>query len=395
METLLKRYADLVIKVQLRLAEGDSLSINTEASTMGFARLLANQACMATRESVMIVETNKGKVVQAYPIEPQEKEVFRPPIRMKVMCHLIDLDAHPYHQVHDLEEAAQEVATLARFGHLSEPVFLDRRIAVPWAIVPYPGSEWASHLLGEPAGDEQAWTLFSSLYRLDSDWVTSFWEEQGNLLDYRKQVLNTIGCSTVQLVSDGWLLSAKLAPNTVWAGGRAMLANGRTFTPCLPIQALHASLDLSSANGSFAASLPFNILGTEVRGATFTVKDGKVVAFDAESGKDALGTLLGIDEGACIVSELSIADNDTIENRYLRCSIHPHFAREITTTLVLGGFSLDTLTDHENDEDIRASRLSESLVKLEIPVGDSHLSLSLTPEDGFPHEVMVEGVYTL
>lgn len=395
MELLLKRYAQLIIKVQLKLTEGDSLSINTEANTMQFARLLAREACLSTRQSVTIVETNHGKVVQAYPIDPVEKEIFRPAVHTVVMCHLFDLDANPYLVDSNLLEATSEVGAISKFGHLSDPVFLDRRIAVPWANIPYPGLRWAMELLGKAASEEEMWKLFSSLYRLDSEWASSFWEEQGNLLEYRKLALNKLGHAHVNFVSDGWQLEAEIARDTVWAGGRTVLASKRYFLPQLPIQSLHASLDSFTAQGSFAASRPFYVLGTEVTGARFTVQDGKVTDWQADTGKPALDAFFNIDEGARHVSELSLADNDTIESRYLQKSIHPHFGKEITTTVILGGFSLDTLTGQSDDEDIKKSKLCESLVRLEIPVGDSQLAINLTTDDGQTHQVMIDGVYNL
>lgn len=394
MENLLRRYARLVITAQLKLMEGDTLSINTESSTIQFARLLAKEATLSTRQTVMIVEINHGKVVQAYPIDPAEKEIFRPPVRMVVMCHLIDLDSKPYLANIDLNQAKDEVATLSQFGMLSEPVFLDRRIAVPWANIPYPGYSWAAQLLGKHASDEEMWKLFSALYRLENDWASSFWEEQGMMLEYRKQRLNALGESHLTLEGDGWTMNANQARQTIWAGGRSKLSNNRSFVPILPMQSIHTSVDCTSAQGSFIASRPFQVLGTEVVGARFTIKDGKVVAYQAEQGENALAAFFAVDEGARTVSEISLADNDTMESRYLGKSIHPHFAKELTTSVVFGGFSIDVLTTQQTDEDVDASNLCRSLVRLEIPVGDSHLSLKLTTPSGDEQLVMYEGIYT-
>lgn len=394
MENLLRRYARLVIAAQLKLVEGDSLSINTDSSTIQFARLLAKEATLSTRQTVMIVEINHGKVVQAYPIDPAEKEIFRPPVRMVVMCHLIDLDSRPYLSDIDLNQAKDEVSTLSQFGLLSEPVFLDRRIAVPWANIPYPGYHWAAQLLGKHASDEAMWQLFSALYRLENDWASSFWEEQGVLLEYRKQRLNALGESRFILEGDGWSLKAKQAKQTLWAGGRSKLSNNRSFVPILPMQSIHTSLDCTSAEGSFNASRTFQVLGREVVGAQFTIKDGKVVAYQAEQGQEALAAFFAVDEGARTVSELSLADNDTMESRYLTKSIHPHFGKELTTSVVFGGFSMDVLATQQTDEDVDASNLCRSLVRLEIPVGDSHLSLKAKTSGGDEQIVMYEGIYT-
>lgn len=78
MDQYLERYVRIIIDVQLKLVEGDNLSINTEARSMEFARSLAREAVLTTRLPVMIVETEAGKVIQAYPIDPKEKDLFDP-----------------------------------------------------------------------------------------------------------------------------------------------------------------------------------------------------------------------------------------------------------------------------------------------------------------------------
>ena len=79
---------------------------------------------------------------------------------------------------------------------------------------------------------------------------------------------------------------------------------------------------------------------------------------------------------------------------YLTKSIHPHFGKELTTSVVFGGFSIDVLATQQTDEDVDASNLCRSLVRLEIPVGDSHLSLKAKTSGGDEQIVMYEGIYT-
>ncbi len=394
METLLTRYARLVVEVQLKLREGDSLSINSDASTLSFARLLAQTAAIATRQTVTIVHTNHGKVVDAIPIEPIEKEIFRPPVQGSVMCHIIDLDGHPYLTPTDLNTAADEVTTLGKYGLLADPVFLDRRIAVPWANIPYPGPRWALQLLGSQASEDDMWKLFTALYRIEDEHAFRFWEEQGNLLAYRKQKLNEQGRCILHMVGDGWQMEAIMARDTVWAGGIQTLPSQRSFFSSLPVQALHAAIDANSAKGTFTSSRPFYVLGKEVKGARFTVEDGMVIDYTAETGEDALEVLFSVDEGAKRVSEIALADHDTVESHYLGKSIHPHFAREMTSMIVLGGLSLDNLTTQQNEEDINKSSLCTSLVRVAIPIGDSHLSVTLHREDGTDASLMEEGIFT-
>lgn len=395
MQEILRRYARLIIEIQLKLQRGDALSINTENSTMGFARMLATMACESTMQTVNIVETNHGKVAQVLEFDPVEHRIKRPPVTGYVMCHLIDLDNAPYTTDDNVSSLTEEVGKLGSYGLLSDPVFLDRRIAVPWANIPLPGPLWAMQLLGKAASDEDMWALFSRIYRLEDDHGLKFWVDQANMLHYRKQLLTKKGKTHITIKGDGCDLQATLADNTKWTGGSSTVSSGRVFIPSLPIQHIHASLNMNLTKGTLRASRPMLLLGKTVLEATFTIEKGKVVSYNAKQGKDALDAFFAVDQGASIVSGLSLADNDTIESRYLTQAIHPHFNREITTSLVLGGFSLNTLTDQSTDEEIDASKLGRSLVRLDIPLGSDSLTIEITDEQGQHTLLMHEGVFEL
>lgn len=395
MQEILRRYARLIIEVQLKLQRGDSLSINTENSTMAFARLLATQACESTMQTVNIVETNHGKIAQVVEFDPVEHRIKRPPITGYVMCHLLDLDSCPYVTDEDVTSLSEEVIKLGGYGLLSDPVFLDRRIAVPWANIPLPGPLWAMQILGKAASEQDMWSLFTKIYRLEDDHGLKFWLDQANLLQYRKQVLNKAGKLKLILKGEGYSFDAITADKTTWTGGSSSVSSGRTFLPNLPMQHVHTSLDMRTTKGTVTATRPFLLLGKVVKRATFTMEKGKVVSYDADQGKDALDAFFAVDEGASVVSGISLADNDTIESRYLSQALHPHFNEEITTSLVLGGFNLSTLTEQGTDEDIDASHLARSLVRLGIPIGSDTLSIQASDDKGNTISLMSEGIFEL
>ncbi len=395
MQEILRRYARLIIEIQLKLQRGDALSINTEHSTMAFARMLATQACESTMQTVNIVETNHGKVAQVLEFDPVEHRIKRPPVTGYVMCHLFDLDSAPYVTEAKVTSLTEEVGKLGLYGLLSDPVFLDRRIAVPWANIPLPGPLWAMQLLGKAASEEDMWSLFSKIYRLEDDHGLKFWLDQANLLQYRKQVLTKKGKLSLDITANNCKLQTTLADRTKWTGGSSTVSSGRTFMPSLPMQHIHASLDSSMTEGTVHSARPFLLLGKVVEDATFTIEKGNVVSYTAKRGKEALDAYFAVDEGASVVSGLSMADNDTIESRYLTKAIHPHFNHDSTTSLVLGGFSLNTLTDQSTDEEIAASRLGRSLVRLVLPMGSDSLSIQATDEQDQAISLMREGVFEL
>jgi aminopeptidase len=250
-------------------------------------------------------------------------------------------------------------------------------------------------IMGKAASEEDMWDLFSKIYRLEDDHGLKFWLDQANLLHYRKQVLTKRGKLNLTIQGNGCSLQATIADKTKWTGGSSSVSSGRTFMPSLPMQHIHASLDIGMTEGTIVTSMPFLLLGKVVEEATFTIEKGKVVSFSAKKGKEALDAFFAIDEGASVVSGLSLADNDTIERAYLTQAIHPHFNREITTSLVLGGFRLNTLTDQSTDEEIDESRLNRSLVRLELPMGSVSLTIQATDKQGEKISLIDEGVFEL
>jgi aminopeptidase len=393
MEEILKRYARLIVTTQLKLESGDVLSINTEGRYRDFARILAKAACEATQQVVNIVETNHGKVAQVVQIDPAEPEIFRPEKKGPVMCHVFNLDDTPFSLDEEPASLASDVAKLGMFGLLAEPVFLDRKIAVPWANIPLPGPNWASLLLGEEATVAEMWELFAAIFRLGEQNPAYFWESQGNLLHFRKQKLNKLGPLELELTGSEWSLQTRTAPDTVWAGGVGTVPAGRQFIAHLPMQNVFASLDCTASNGTVTSSRPFMVLGKIVEDASFEIENGKVTSYRATRGKDALDAYFSVDEGASRVCELSLADEDTLESRYIPKGIHVHFNRATTTHLTLGGFDLATLTDQDSDEAIDNSHLSRSLVRLEVPVGDNRFSVAAIDTEKDRHELVEEGIF--
>jgi aminopeptidase len=385
-------YAELVIKRQLQLRQGEALSINTESSTIEFARLLARLACEVTIESVQIVETEKGRIKQVYPIDPKENEALRPKVNGVVMCHIVDLDRASYYSEKSPMEIAKDVVELGNFGLLAEPVELDRRLAVPWANIPYPGATWGlQHLEGE-ATEQDLWNLFASLYRLDSPNPVSFWSEQANMLSFRKKRLNAHKAETLIMKGDGWELSMKIAKDTMWSGGEQELSSSRKFCSMLPLQHLYATIDSGSAKGSLTSTRPFLLLGKLVKDATIYVSEGKAVSWQAEEGQEALDAFFSVDEGAKHLTEISLADENTRESRLLKKASHPLFNKAMTSHIGFGGFNLETLERHISEEDLISDHLSTSLVHLDIPIGSSHLSIVTKTDDGEETVVMEEGV---
>jgi aminopeptidase len=387
-----ERYAELIIAIQLRLSEGDSLTINTNARTMNFARLVARKATHVTKLPVTIVETSMGKVLQTYPIDPIEKRGMRPQVKTSVLAHIVDLDEFPYGEDEDWNEPSHEVRTLAHYGHLSDPVFLDRRISIPWANIPYPGTAWAASMLGRLVSIEEMWNLFGILMRLTSDWSPTYWTEQANVLSYREKILNTSLGKMISIKGSETELIGEQSPLTGWISGVFRLASGREYIPLLPVQSVHTAFKTGSTNGKVRAGSPFTLFGAPVTEAAFTIEDGVVVSYDAREGKEALKKYFEVDEGTKAVSGISLADSNTPECRYISRLVHPHYKKECRSILHLGGVLVDTIKAGTREDDL--PDLGQSIAHLEIPLCHD-ITVEIREPDGSNKTIIAEGSFIL
>ncbi|MGH4037420.1 MAG: aminopeptidase [Sphaerochaeta sp.] len=387
MDAIFDLYAQLVCNGQLKLRVADVLSINTEESTYDFALLLARKACNITKLTVNIVVTKDGKVTEEVPMEPEILDFQKPNPGTPVMCRIMDLSDYTYYTLDDPHDLEKNLVEINKYGNLSEPLVLNRRISVPWCTVAFPSLTFAQALLKDvEQGDQHR--LLEVLMRLDQEDPEVYWENQANLLSYRKKLVSSMGDGIITLDNSKTNLVTKILDKANWAGGHCKLRNNRTFYHKLPSQNIHTTLDNKASDGTFAASRNFHLFGKVVKNASFNVENGRVTSFSASEGYDALNAYFASDENANIVSGIALSDVDTVESQYLSTNIHPFFSMENTTSIILGGIHIDTLESIFDDKELESMNIDESLVQLIIPVGDSNTRVTINGQ-----VVIDEGIF--
>lgn len=83
-----------------------------------------------------------------------------------------------------------------------------------------------------------------------------------------------------------------------------------------------------------------------------------------------------------------MSDEDTVESQYLSSNVHPFFAMENSTSIILGGIKIDTLNSLYDNDDLAELNIEESLVQLIIPIGNKETRVTI---DG--QIIMNEGVF--
>ena len=242
-------YQDLVTDKLLRLEKGDSLSINVEEQDFQVAREIALAAVMRTQLPVKIVVTSKGKPTDVIDIEPDgmfAQAVSHVLLRLEPEAEQVIPVLLP-----DFDEQEEFFPLLQRYGHLSEPVSVNRRISVPWCVLP---------------SDREKIALINADKAVETD--------------YRIRYINSLNPSLLEFTGSDNEFSLMIPPSVLFTGGTSVLPSGRRFLNSMNFDRIVSPVDCNSADGRIAART--TILGKECS-VVLEFRDGVLVDCNAPS----------------------------------------------------------------------------------------------------------------
>lgn len=283
MTDLLDKYADCIIDSFLNLKKGDCLSINTEESDFGFARLVANKALLKTCTIVKIVQTSEGKPTEVIDFDPElSSSVEATGFAMLRICH-VNEDKISDEKVLDVVVDKDDLRAVQKLGHLAEPVVLDRRVAVPWASVPVYSTQ-----------DKRWEDILSMLSRdVESCVLTA---------DYRKKFFNHSDIDAFKIKGNDTDLEIGIPEGCVFRGGSTKLANGRKFVSTVDFGNFYINADMNSVCGKISAKAVILGKKTDLK---LEFKDGKLVKY---SPCKELDTMLEFDSNLGKIGYICFGD---------------------------------------------------------------------------------------
>ena len=236
-------YQDVITDKLLRLTKGDALSINVEEPDFPIAREIALAAAQKTQVPVKIVVTTKGRPTDVVDIEPEG-------IYAQALSHVL-LRLEPSMEslgpvlLPDFDDEEENFPLLQKYGHLSEPVSLNRRISVPWCVLPS-----------------------------DIDKLSLINADKAIETDYRIRYINSLSPSLLEFSGSGNDFSLMIPAGVSFTGGTSVLPSGRSYLNSMNFDRIVAPVDCNSADGSISCTAV--VLGKECE-VKLEFRDGVLV----------------------------------------------------------------------------------------------------------------------
>jgi aminopeptidase len=311
----LERYADLVVRVGVNLAAGQSLSIMAEPEHAAVARAIARSAYRHGARDVDVLYADSH--VRRALVESASEDVLKwsPPWLLRRIEDRATEGAAAVRLTGEPDPAVFAGLDGDRLGR-ARPLELGR-VAIRYmnqrrfngTVAGAPNEGWARTLFGEP-DVERLWEAVAYSVRLDEPDPAVAWDQHAARLERRAATLNAGRFDAIRFRGPGTDLTVGLLPDSRWKTAVEESVSGHRHVSNFPTEEVYTAPDYRRTDGNVRATRPL-ALGALVEGLELRFEQGRVVEVGADSNADLVRGELGFDEQASYLGEVALVDGSS------------------------------------------------------------------------------------
>jgi len=406
-EEIRKKYADIIVNTAINLQEGKPLLIRTEIAQRKFAKALAEAAYCRGASLVSMQysdpELKRLRIDEAL----NDKYLDFVPSHIKNMydCYLndgwstISLRGPEFPDIMEGADSAR-VGKLSRAVSMASRNFLKGISAnrIAWNVCLHPTEAWAAKVLGSAEDwERRIWEVLIPILRLDTDDPAETWLAHDTELKRRSAHMNRARYDKIHFSGPDTDLYVGMAPNRIFAGGRCTNKMGVDFFPNIPTEEIFSTPDHTRTEGVVKTTRPVEVLGTQVTGAWFRFRSGRVIEFGADTNREILAQYLDFDEGASALGEVALVDVNSPIFRSGRIFCNILFDENATCHIALGNGYTDCIENgtEMSDDELRDTRCNSSLVHTDFMIGSEDISVTGIRKNGTEEQIIEHGVFVI
>jgi len=320
-ELMLNKYAELVVRVGVNVQVGQVLIVHAPIETAELTRLIVAKAYEAGAKYV-IVEWDDDAVTRArFEKAADHSFDYYPQWLADSMVHfakeggaILHIKVPNPELFHGIDSSKVSAAVKSAAIARKEYSKYTRNSKISWSLIKAPTVAWANKVYADLPEEQRVdamWEAIFRMVRVNTDDPIAAWHEHINHLKTSQNLLNAKRYKSLHYRAPGTNLRVELPEGHIWRGGGGENEKGIYFVANMPTEEVYTMPHRTGVNGTVKSTLPLNLNGRLVEGITFTFKDGKVVAYDAESGREHLTSLLETDEGASYLGEMALVPHDS------------------------------------------------------------------------------------
>jgi len=409
-DSLLKTYAELIIKRGVGLTSGDILVIEeASVSAVEFIRVLTKVAFENGAKDVIVhlddSELTKIRLENASLSTLADVPKWWVESRTMYMdrhaCYLRLIDEAPdvYADVDKDKLAAWKSATSLPLKQLG---FVKKDNKVKWSALALPGKKWAMKVypgIPEQEAVGKLWDAILKACYIDENRGITGWDEHVENMQVKVKEINSLKLkSLIFRNSLGTSISMDLCSDAIFAGGicHCPEPDGDLFAPNIPTEEILTTPDRRTASGVVYSSMPFVYAGNIVDGVRLEFYQGRVVDYSAKIGEDVLTKIVEMDEGSCRLGEVALVPQSSPINQMKTLFYNTLFDENAACHMALGaGYTDMILGEDRSEEALREKGLNSSSIHVDFMFGTADLSCTGVAENGNRIQIFEGGEFCI
>ncbi len=408
-QQLLRKYAEVIVRVGLNLRPGQRLIIHngrTRGVVLAAAPLVREVTRLAYEAGARYVdviwndeELLRLRLQQARRETLSEYPKWQIAALMDMIEHgdaLLTILADNPDLMHGLDQEA--IATLQKV-HLEnyQPVGTSvSRNAVNWCLVAASSPAWSAKVFPDLAArqaEAQLWKAIFESTRIDQPDPLAAWTAHIQNLLGRARYLQSKQYAALHYKAPGTDLTLGLPRGHRWISARMTAENGVDFTANLPTEEVFTLADRSRADGFVTATMPLSYGGTLIEGFSLHFENGRIVRVSAQKGETVLRKLVETDEGAARLGEIALVPASSPIARRGHLFYNTLFDENASCHIAIGRGYRFTLEGGEkmSEEEFAQHGGNTSLVHVDFMIGSPEMDIDGIRQDGTPEPLMRKG----
>ena len=404
LEKCIAEYAELVVRTGANVKKGQRLIVSCPVECAFFARAVAEAAYAAGCKEV--VTDWRDDYLSRLKYLKADDSIFDEVPRWRVSFYndyaneqaaVISVYSSDPENMKGVSPDRLQRAERAAGRELKEYQSLQMANHFQWCIASVPSGRWAKKVFPGVSGEEAIQRLWNAILKTvhvsgDGSAVET-WRNKVKVMESRAGKLNDYRfAKLIYKNSLGTDLTIELPENHMWVACGESAKTGVSFVANMPTEEVFTLPKKDGVNGVVYASKPLVLSGNVIEGIRLTVKDGRIVEADAETGLENLIKSLDTDEGARYFGEIALVPFHSPISEMDILFYNTLFDENASCHLAYGkAYPTFTDADGKTEEELIRRGMNDSAVHEDFMVGTADLSITGLTADGKETEVFTSG----
>src|SRR5690625_1135363 len=401
----LEKYAELALKTGVNLQKGQALMINSTIEGADFTKIVVRKAYELGAKDVLINWSDDELTLLKYQYAPDEVIGDFPDWLVQkhesfiedggALLSIRSTDPDLLKDIDPSRVALANKASAQAMTKFQEYVMNDK---VTWSIISIPTGAWAQKVFPELSREKaiaSLWDEIVKIVRVDKDNPVEAWDAHNAALRTAEEILNKKNFQKLIFKAPGTNLELGLPEGHIWQGGATESEQGITFNPNMPTEEVFCMPHKYNVNGTVKSTMPLNYGGSVIDNFSLTFKDGKVVDFEAEQGKETLKHLLDTDEGAKRLGEVALVPHESPISQSGLIFYNTLFDENASCHIALGKAYPTNLKggSQMDKEALDKHGANDSLTHVDFMIGSEDMDIDGVKADGTTEPVFRNGTW--